>query len=81
MAFNDYATFVEIEIVFWAFGIATYRAEYCVTLETIFDEDDVTHYKWEIENRKEARFGAILASSSLKDSFRGFSPEIYKDNS
>ena len=49
--------------------------------KTTFDKDDVTHrVKWDKGNRKKARFGAILASSSLKDSFRGLSPEIYKNN-
>jgi hypothetical protein len=41
---HKYATFVEIEIVFGAFGIIRFRAEYRVPLETFpFDEDDVTH--------------------------------------
>jgi len=43
IAFNDYATYVEVEIVLWAFGIDRFRAEYCIILETIFDEDDVIH--------------------------------------
>ena len=43
IAFNKYGTCVETEIVFWAFGIDRFRAEYCVTLETTYDEDDVTH--------------------------------------
>lgn len=43
IAFNDYATYVEVEIVFWSFEIARFRAEYCATLKTTFDEDDVTH--------------------------------------
>jgi hypothetical protein len=70
-----------MEIMIWAFGIAKFRAEYFATLETTFDEeDDVAHLKWDMENRKEAKFGAILASLSLKDSFRGLSPEIYRDD-
>ena len=32
-----------------------------------------------MENRKEAKFGATMASSSLKDNFRGLSPEIYRN--
>ena len=43
VAFNNYATYVEVEIMFGAFGIARFRAEYCVTLETTGDEHDVTH--------------------------------------
>ena len=39
----NYATFVEVEIMFGAFGIVRFRAEYCVTLETKIDKDDVTH--------------------------------------
>jgi hypothetical protein len=76
---NNNATLAEEEIVFWAFGIVRCRAGYCVTLGTTYDEDDATHKKWRMENRKESRLGATLASSSLKDSFRGLSPEIYRD--
>ena len=54
IALYNYATFVEVEIVFWAFGIARFRAEYCVVSETKYD---VTHRKWNKENRKKARFG------------------------
>ena len=67
--------------MFWAFETARFMAECGATLETTFDEDDVTHSRWHMENRKEAKFGAILASSPLKDSFRGLSPAIYRDNS
>ena len=82
MAFNNYATFVKLEIMFWTYGIARFMAEYCIMLETQFEEDYATHKeKWDLENRKKTRFGAILASSPLKDSFRGLSPEIYRDNS
>jgi hypothetical protein len=80
IGFNNYATCMEVEIMIWAFGIAKFRAEYFVTLETTFDKDDVAHSKWDMENRKKARFGAILASSPLKDSFRGLSPEIYRND-
>ena len=81
IGFNNYATRVEKEIVSWAFGINKFRAVYFVTLETTFNEDDVVaHSKWDTENRKKARYGAILASSSLKDSFRGLSPEIYNND-
>ena len=75
IALYNNGTFVEVEIVFGAFGI---RAEYRVLLETSFDEDDVTHWKWDKENRKKARFGATLATSLPKDSFRGLSPERYR---
>ena len=78
-ALYNYGTFVEVEIVFGAFGITRSRAGYRVPLETSFDEDDVTHWKWGKENRKKARFGAILATSLPKDSFRGLSPEIYRN--
>ena len=70
-----YNTFVEVEIVFWAFGIAKFRAEYCVVSETKYD---VTHRKWGKENHKKARFGATLVTSLPKDRFRGLSPEIYR---
>lgn len=65
--------------MFWTFEIIRFRADYCVTLEITFDEDDVTPLEsGDMENRKETRFGAILVSSSLKDSFRVLSPEIYR---
>ena len=65
--------------MFGAFGPSMCRAEYCVTLEATFGDIDITYEKWDMENRREARFGATLASSSLKDNFRGLSPEIYSD--
>lgn len=52
--FNNYATSVEVEIVFWTFGIVRFSAEFCETLETRSDKDNVqaTHEKWDMENRK-----------------------------
>lgn len=43
--FNNYATRVEEEIVSWAFGIAKFRAEYFVTLETTLNEDECCSLK------------------------------------
>ena len=40
IALNNYATFVEVEIMFWFFEIVRYRAEYCVTLETTFNNNE-----------------------------------------
>jgi hypothetical protein len=50
---------VEVEIVFWAFGMVKYRTEYFVTLETIFDEDDVAHMKWGMEKPDSEQFWRV----------------------
>ena len=37
IAIYNYATFMEVELVFWAFGIIRFRAEYCMVSETKFN--------------------------------------------
>lgn len=63
--------------MFWGFETVRFMTEYCVTLDTTFDEDDVTDEKCDMENRKDAKFEAILASSSLRIVFVAYiSPEL-----